>query len=632
MRSPVPSPVRLPRLWPLTAILLGWAPTAHATLDIACLLGPPSVPETQANPLEYPQTPAEIDAVMTYLQRTVYAKQVALMLPHRAALTPIQIEALWRMSVKARWREPDATDSNDPESRFKILSNRERTALEESPEALDESPDPADAFEIHAHETRPGGMPNGSYNLASGKSGFLYNTTADMLANREPERFELEFQQVTHDGKIVVQQGSYAAADSNWGWDGRLEKQPDGKGGWEIIVTQGSQELPDNFSDAEANPGQPKRPAVSLHNETRSRHLYKVVEWVPAKDGKPAKLVLRGEGSILNMKPSSSKEWIEHAPDGTLLHAHGYGENFIADPRDHRKMWKDKFGYTWRIFDQVTKQTTIRNEDGSVRHVPTETRAVGYRMDLKNPSKIVKPGTLLPNGNPADHPVFFTSNFIPGTDQPIPATVRYAFNTHGPAVSQKELGPDGKVRVQTEGVPQNQPALLNEGFNLFHRAIQLGKRRFFVGTNSAGEYTSGGPDGSLYGVYLWLRDAKRGKVGPYKPTLVLGKNDFMDMARQATQMYGLSWGLGRPQLIEHEGKMFLKLHAVDTDLLRSDLPKAGYPERSEDFANAYRRQQILIPVKLVQLPDGRAVLRIDTEQFHADVAAWTKRKNSGSDP
>jgi hypothetical protein len=479
-------------------------------------------------------------------------------------------------------------------------------------------------------------MPAGVYQLSSGNHAYLFKSTQDLLKNKRPEAFEIVYQQQTRDGKWVTQTGGYAAPDSSRGWDGRFEYQPNGKGGYELIVTQGSMELPVNFRGTASNARE--LPHVAEDNPTRSRHIYTPVQWIPASKGKRAQLVVRDQGSILNMQPSVERRWIEiDETTGKLLHAHGYGENFVPDPADPRKMWVDPDGYTWRIFDMVTAETKIKNPDGTFRYIPTETRSVAFRMDPKNPSKKVPDGVLLPNGKPANAPVFLTHNYFPGTNTPIPATVRYAFDTRGHAVEKRVLQEDGTVKVISENVPQGEPAVLTEGFNLVPGTVRIGNKEYFLGTNSAGEYTSGGvPDGkkeTQYGSYLWVRSKEEGPIGPYRPILTSDGKDFHDMTKELTQMYGMSWGIGRGQafkddvfnVVYENGRYWLKAHGVDVDLLAADHPQMGYPETAKQFADDYRRHQLTIPISFVE-KDGKPSIQVDDPKVMRDLAEWRKRR------
>ncbi|MFL5815371.1 MAG: hypothetical protein ACJ763_17475 [Bdellovibrionia bacterium] len=574
-------------------------------------------------------------ALINRLEKSVYKKAVLDMKPRVDQLSYSEREKLWRMANKVAWRHAEETSPRVPASRrITMNTNTRRKAHQKG--GWDESPDPSPPFEIKQDDPRPQGMPTGVYQLSSGNHAYLYPSTQVLLKNKRPKAFEIVYEQQTKDGKWVTQTGGYAAPDSSRGWDGRFEYQPDGKGGYELIVTQGSMELPVNFRGS--GEGARELPHVSQDNPTRSRHIYTPTKWIPATKGKRAQLVVRDQGSILNMQPSVERRWIEaDEKTGKLLHAHGYGENFVPDPKDPRKMWVDKDGYTWRIFDMVTAETKIQRPDGSFYYIPTETRSVAYRMDPKNPSKRVPDGVLLPNGKPASEPVFLTHNHFPGTTTPIPATVRYAFNTKGHAVEKRILQSDGTVKIITEDVPQGEPAVLTEGFNLAPGTVRIGKNEYYVGTNSAGEYTSGGiPDQNeetKYGSYLWVRNKKDGPIGPYDPIMTDDGKDFHDMTRDLTQMYGLSWGVGRGQafkddvfdVVHENGRYWLKAHGVDVDLLAPELPQHGYPDKASQFADEYRRHQLTIPISFVE-KNGKPTIQVDDPKVQKDLEEWRKRR------
>ena len=562
--------------------------------------------------------------MMKSLEASVYAPVIDEWNTRGTKLSLSEKEKLWRMHRKAEWRLPDAgLEGAPPENRIKLLTQRDRKAYQWGGE--DEKADPAAPFTMKKGYPRPKGMPLGSYNLSSGSWGLRYESTAAMLRNETPTEFEIVYQQVTHDGQIVTQHGGYADPNSSRGWDGRLEYQPDGKGGREIVITQGAMELPGNLQGAER--GVRPLPEVSRDNEFRARHLFKMQEWIPAKNGQSAKLIVRDAGSILDFKPTTERRYIQVGQDGNLIHAHGYGEVPIPDPADPQKVWVDpKTNRTYRVFDMVTKETTYEETlpNGEVirRFVPTETKSVGVAMDSLNPSK----------RDPKAPYVFFTQNQIPGTDTPMPATIRYAYKTEGKAVEQRILQPDGKVKIITDNIPQNEPALLGEGLNFAERPVKIGKESFYVATNSGGEYTSGGlpvKNQKFYGTYFWLRNVKEGPVGPYHPVMTADGKDMKDMFREVTQMYGGSWGIGRTQLFDPELEyLWAKAHMHDVDLLPDNperFPHSGYPREGEVFANAYRRHQLAFPVEVV-VENGQPVLQIADPRVRADLIAWRKRQ------
>ena len=76
----------------------------------------------------------------------------------------------------------------------------------------------------------------------------------------------------------------------------------------------------------------------------------------------------------------------------------------------------------WRIFDRVTRETTLETiiSDGRTiqNFILTETKSIAAVMDPINPSKTAKGKKL----------IFMTSNQIPESSLVLPAVVRYAFN------------------------------------------------------------------------------------------------------------------------------------------------------------------------------------------------------------
>lgn len=648
-------------------------PSAYATRVVDCIEG--QFKYTLLDSIPYPATTAQAKTLIARLQKSIYAPNVKGMMARVESLSSEEREDLWAMVNKLQMNHAENTPASQLASRrITINTNQRRRAQQMG--GKDESPDPSPPFKLTSDIKRPEGMPDGVYQLSSGKNAFYFETLEHhQLKNKDGQPVEIVYQQQTKDGKWVTQTGGYAAADSSHGWDGRPEIQPDGKGGHELVITQGAMELPVNRRGA--SEGARELPYVAEDNPTRSRHVFELHQWIPASKGKPAQLVVRDRGSILNMEPSDDRRWIEidesgkilpHSPDesgsyiGKLLHAHGYGENFVPDPKDPRKMYVDPDGYTWRIFDMVTAETKIRNPDGTFKYIPTETRAVAYRMDPKNPSKVVPAGVLLPNGKPANAPVFFTSNHFPGTNVPIPATIRYAYDTRGHAVEKRMLQEDGTVKVITKNVPQGEPALLNEGLNLVPGVVQIGKKRYFLGTNSGGEYTSGQPlpgskEDTQYGAYLWFREEHEGPVGAYHPVLTADGKNLEDQLRDLRQMYLFSWGPGRAQAFKEEvahadaaksgaakgvstkgvsedegdfdivnenGRWWLKLHAVDVHRVKNGLPKAGYVGQPM-FNDGFRRHQMTIPISFVE-KNGLPSIEIDDPKFAKDLEEWRKRK------
>jgi len=575
---------------------------------------PRCIPRTLAELVKGTAIRPDLAQAIGDLEKGVYAPAINELRPRLGALTPDDEKKIWRMRAKTAWRRADTAPAGAPaERRPKIKTNIERKAFQSG--GLDESADAAPPFVIGKSDPRPANMPEGAYWLNSGRSGYYSPTINGGLRGgpRASERFEIVYQFRSPSGQIVAQRGGYAAPNSSWGWDGRFEYQPLPQGGHELIVTQGSMELPSKLQGAQ--PGSPDLPQVWEDNPTRSRHIYRIEKYQPATRSRPARLYVTDEGSILNKRPSTERRWIEADASGTLTHAHGYGENFIPDPRDPRKMWVDPDGYTWRVFDMVTEETTVRMPDGSIRMNPTETRSVGYRMDPKNPSKVVPRGTKLPNGDPADAPVFFTSPFFPGTRKPLPSAVRTLFDNQGTPIERRVIGLDGKVSLQTENLKATPPVLV-EGFNHAPRAVVIEGESYYVMTGSGGEYTSGGirvgtETPTQYGAYLVYRPFKAGPIGEYTPALNAAGDDFEDMLRAATEGYGWSWGLGRPQTYQDElGRWWVDAHGVDVDLLPAHLPQSGYPPSAKDFQDRYRRLKISIPIQWIKR-NGQPAFKVD---------------------
>ncbi len=600
--------------------------TASSCFTLLTLLGPLSGYASIHHP--YPEDENAIEQLKSELLHTVYAPVIRNWEARGTSLTVAEIERLWRMSRKAEWRSSDSLPLNaEPEKRIKLLTNRDWRAYQWG--GPEESADPAAPFVIQANDSRPKGMPTGSYALSSGKIGHWYPTTRAMLRNEKPVLFEIEFQQLAHDGRVVIQQKTPLEANESLGWDGRFEYQTGKSGDLEIVLTQGAMELPINLIGAA--PNAPLSPRVSQHNQFRSRHLFRLREWVPAKRNHLAKLIVRDVGSILNFTPTTELRYIQADSKGKLQHAHGYGENFFPDPKNPQMPWRDEEGFLWRVFDMVTRETTIEKTtlDRVERFtIPTETRAVAIRMDKANSSQ----------RDPDSKFVFLTSNFINDSITPLPATIRYAFDTRGKAVELREILEDGSVRIQTDSVPQNAPALLNEGLNFFEQVVTLGMHSYFLSTNSGGEYTSGGlpsPNQRFYGTYLWYRKVEEGRIGPYRPVMNEAGSDALDMFKEITQMYGASWGIGRAQIFGAQANsLWAKAHMVDVDLLPEDsvrFPHSGYPPENDVFTHAYRRHQIEIPI-LVKEERGLPTLEVADPQVQADLVEWRKRIKHSAKP
>lgn len=578
----------------------------------------------------YPDNPQAVANLLTSLEKSVYGPVIREWRNQSGSLSKDQIEKLWRMGRKAHWRDTDqvSLDSFLAERRIKILTQKNWKAFQWGGE--EENADPAAPFEIQESDARPKGMPAGSYALNSGQIGHWYPSTLAMLRNEDPVKFEIEFQQVAKDGRIMVQRKTTAEADESLGWDGRFEFQPLANGKFEIVLTQGAMELPVNLIGAA--PDAPLEPRVSENNEFRSRHIFHLREWISGTHRSPPKLVVRDEGSVLGFHPTIEKRYIQVDRNGRIQHAHGYGENFLPDFTQANKPWLDEKGDFWRVFDMVTKETTIERhlKSGELHYdfIPTETRAVAVKMDRKNPG-------IRDLQSPF---IFVTSNQLPGTVQAMPTTMRYAFDTRGKAIEQRWVNQNGTVTVMKAQVPQNAPALLNEGLNFAECTAQFSDGAFYIATNSSGEYTSGGlpaVNQKFYGTYLWYRPVSAGRVGAYLPLLNDAKSDAKDIFREITQMYGASWGIGRTQLFGKQGStLWAKAHMVDVDLLPEDplrFPPSGYPADNAVFTNAYRRHQIEIPVEFVE-ERGLPSIRVADPEVQADLVAWRARRKNSSAP
>lgn len=292
------------------------------------------------------------------------------------------------------------------------------------------------------------------------------------------------------------------------------------------------------------------------------------------------------------------------------------------------------------VYQQVTHDGQIVTQHGGYAD-PNSSRGWDGRLEYQPDGKgrreiVITQGAMDPlnpsKRDPKAPYVFFTQNQIPGTDTPMPATIRYAYKTEGKAVEQRILQPDGKVKIITDNIPQNEPALLGEGLNFAERPVKIGKESFYVATNSGGEYTSGGlpvKNQKFYGTYFWLRNVKDGPVGLYHPVMTADGKDMKDMFREVTQMYGGNWGIGRTQLFDPELEyLWAKAHMHDVDLLPDNperFPHSGYPREGEVFANAYRRHQLAFPVEVV-VENGQPVLQIADPRVSADLIAWRKRQ------
>ncbi|OFZ01437.1 MAG: hypothetical protein A2070_13870 [Bdellovibrionales bacterium GWC1_52_8] len=542
-------------------------------------------------------------------------------------------EVLARLDQKEKWRRADKVPlGSPPERRVKIKTNIQRHAGQHG--GLDESADPAAPFVLHENDPRPKGLKAGAYWLNSGQYGY-YSETVDQGLRGGPKatkRFRIVYLHETPDGKLVRQKGGYAAPNSSWGWDGRFEMQPNGKGGWNLMVTQGAMELPGNLRGAK--PGAKDLPEISKHNYARSRHIFEPVKF----EGDA--LYVIDKGSILEMKPSTvAKEWVSADPAGNLLHAHGYGENFIPDPKDPRKMWLDEFGYPVRIFDMVTEQTTMRLHDGSLEAIPSRTQSIAVRMDPKNPSKLVAKGTKLPNGKPADEFIVVMSEELPHSPgRPAESAIRMDVTlgskdtAGGIPVERRVVNADRTVTITQN--PPGKPPTLVEGFNPVPGVVELPSgRKYWLSTFSASEYTAGAkvPAGQKkwrYGSYLGFRPAEQGPLGRYQPVTEMTKKgeDFADVLEDFTEHYGLSWGTGRPQIYQDgQGRWWMDAHAVDTDLLPAGHPKSGYPPNAKAFADDYRRHKISIPIKWTE-KNGQPWLEIDDVEVAKEITEYRKTK------
>ncbi len=552
-------------------------------------------------------------------------------------------EFMPRIEAKSRMRIADRSRKGRPERRVKFATNIEWKTSQRG--GRDESPDPAAPFVLKEGDPRPSGMPLGAYWSNSGKY-FYYSPSisAGLRGGTEAtQSFEFVFMHRTPDGRIVEQQGGYAAPDSSWGWDGRFEFQELPNGETELVITQGAMELPSKLRGAP--PGGADLPEVSKHNNTRSRHVFKIQKF---EDGK---LYVLDEGSILRNEFDTSGDWIHFEKgkrsDGkevnVLKGAHGYGENHFPADHDARKIWTDPHGYPVRVFDLVVREVHLRWPDGRFERVPATTRGIAYRMDPRNPSFRVPAGTKLPDGSPADAPIVIASEELPGRPGSFARSTERMRTTQGAEIVEvRTIQPDGTVLVQSgKDFPNGLPITLVEGFNPVPGGAILfpSGKRYFLGMNSASEYTAGGfaKDGQKryrYGTYLGFREVSEGRLDQYRMVTENTEHgeDFVDFLEDFTEYYGFSWGVGRPQAYPDEyGRWWLDVHGVDTDLLDPELPKTGYPNSHEDFADAYRRHKLHIPIKWVE-KNGKPAFEVDDPNVAADLENYRRRKAAVKKP
>lgn len=546
-------------------------------------------------------------------------------------------ELLPRIEAKSQMRLADRSRKGRPERRVKFATNIDWKVGQRG--GRDESPDPAAPFRLKHNDPRPKGMPLGAYWSNSGK--YFYHSPTISAGLRggmdATQSFEFVFMHRTPDGRLVEQQGGYAAPDSSWGWDGRFEFQqlPDGKR--ELVITQGAMELPSKLKGAQ--PGAKDLPEVSKHNYTRSRHVFKIQKF------ENGKLYVLDEGSILRNEFDTSGDWIHFETlrdvDGKDTHilkgAHGYGENYFPADRDTRKIWKDRHGYPIRIFDMVVREIHARWPDGRWERVPATTRSVAYRMDPQNPSFRVPAGTKLPDGSRADGSIIIATEELPGKRGSFARSTERMHTVKGAEIIEvRTIQPDGTVLVQPgKEFPGGVPVTLVEGFNpVPGGAIRFSSgKKYFLGMMSASEYTAGGmpaqgPKRYRYGAYLGFREAAEGRLGEYRMVTedTPHGEDFVDFLEDFTELYGFGWGVGRPQAYQDEfGAWWLDAHAVDTDLLDPKLPKTGYPKSHEDFADAYRRHKLHIPIKWVE-KNGKPAFEVDDPKVAAELEIYRRKK------
>ncbi len=545
-------------------------------------------------------------------------------------------QQLDRLLTKSEWRRRKILLKNGAApDEIVFLSNLERRAGQMG--GKQESADPSDYFKFSKNDPLlPAGMPAGVYSSNSGKYFYRYDSFEDAHLGGQgaAETFEFVYQHRLPDGRIVAQSGEYAAPDSSWGWDGRFEIQTDIDGRDELVITQGAMELPRKLRGANADAGD--LPKISRHNYARTRHVFKVEKF------ENGKLYVIDQGSILGMEPDATGDWISYqavrrsdgATQNLLKHAHGYGENFIPDPKDTRRMWKDDDGYVIRIFDMVVEEVHVEWPGGRIEKIPSKTRAIGYRMDPRDPSKKVAPGTLLSNGKPADAGIVFMSEELPGRPGSVAKSARRGHSIAGAKVLEvRTVNMDGTVTVEKNPTRPITISLV-EGFNPVAGEVTLPSgKRVYLGTYSAGEYTWGGilengDKPGRYGTYIGYRLVEEGRVGPYRPVTELrkGEMDFLDHFEDLTEYANLIWGIGRPQAYKTPfGKWRVIAHAGDGDTLRKGLPKAGYPASHKDFDEGYRRMKIDIPIRWGEL-NGEPVIELNDLTVREKVRQY--RRNS----
>jgi hypothetical protein len=565
--------------------------------------------------------------------------------PVSAVYCPLYLQSqgpgiVFRTEAKSKWRQADeGAKPGNPDRRVKLRTNLERRAGQRG--GLDESADPAPPFTLGEHELRPAGMPPGTYWSNSGRYFYRSDSIEAGLHGgpRATERFEFVYMYQTPEGKLVEQSGGYAAPNSSWGWDGRFELQPVGGGKYQLVVTQGAMELPTKMRGA--HPGVTELPEIARDNASRSRHIFKPLKF------ENGKLYLVDQGSILGNVPDINGDWISFETvgkaDGTtenlLTHAHGYGENFLPLATDPRKMATDEYGYPIRIFDMVTAEVHIERDIGGTKVLgkePATTRSIAYRMDPKDPSKRVARGTKLPNGEPADAGIVVMAEDLPeNPGKPLHSTLRMKNLHDGNVVEVRTVNMDGTVSVDHGPHPELQATLV-EGFNPVPAVVTFPSgKKYYLGTFSASEYTAGalnasGPKEWRYGSYLGYRPAESGALGRYRPVTEIGASgpDFADTLEDFTELYGLSWGAGRPQAYQDEaGRWWMDVHFVDTDLVPSGLPTAGYPPRHEDFADAYRRHKASLPIRWTER-NGQPWLEIDDPEVFAAIEKYRAEKRA----
>ncbi len=548
----------------------------------------------------------------------------------------------FRLTQKSNWRMMDLNLNAPPERRVKMRTNIDRRAGQLG--GMDESADPAAPFKFGKKEVRPEGMPAGAYWTNSGKYFFRSDSVTSGLhgGGSATETFEFVFMHETPDGKIVHQSGGYAAPDSSWGWDGRFELQPVGAGKYELVITQGSMEQPRKMRGG-AQSAQ-ELPEVSKNNASRSRHLFKPIKF------EEGKLYVLDQGPILGNVPDINGDWISFEPvvgksgetTNRLTHAHGYGENYFPVAGDPRKIATDEYGYPVRVFDMVTAEVHIErivNGEKVIKKEPATTRSIAYRMDPKNPSRRVPPGTLLPNGKPADEGIVIMAEDLPeAPGTPLKSTRRMMNLADGKLLEVRKVDMDGTVRIakNVDGLPAEErlPSTLVEGFNPVPGVVTLPSgKKYYLGTFSASEYTAGalakdGKKDFRYGTYIGFRPAEDGFLGRYRPVTAMTDQglDFADALEDFTELYGLGWGAGRPQAYQDEaGKWWMDVHFTDNDLIGEGLPTSGFPARHEDFADAYRRHKATLPIRWTE-KNGQPWFEIDDPAVESALKKFRARK------